>query len=214
MTTLNLIQRCGLARPASLPFLALALALLGGGCASAPPPSSGADEQHAEITLREGDVVKVSFPGAPNLDTAAQPIRRDGKITLPLAGEIPAAGETPASLQTQILKILGGQLTSKEVLVTVVSSSFAVFVDGTVLRPGKISSDHPLTVLEAVMEAGGFDYGKADTRNVLVIRHQAGAAGYDRFTLDIQSVLDGKQKNLFYLQPGDVVHVPEKFSWF
>ena len=114
----------------------LALAL-GTGCEAPPPIPSGAAEQHAELTLREGDVVKVSFPGAPNLDVAPQPVRRDGKITMPIIGEVSAAGLTPIELQDQLMKQLSGQLQSKEVIVTVVSSSFSVFVDGSVLRPAR-----------------------------------------------------------------------------
>jgi len=185
------------------PLAALALAWGMTACTSPAPLDSGAAEQHSEIVLREGDMVRIGFPGAPNLDVPAQPIRRDGKISLPIGGEIDAAGLTPAT-----------QLNTREVLVTVVASSFAVFVDGMVLRPGKIQSDHPLTVLEAVMEAGGFEYTKADTKHVLVIRHTFGGTDYQRITLDVQSVIDGRQKALFYLQPGDVVHVPEKFVWF
>ena len=198
----------------ALSVLVLAAAAAFTGCEAPPAVPSGAEEQHAELTLREGDVVKISFPGAPNLDVAPQPIRRDGKVTLPIAGEVMAAGLTPVALQEQLVKLLADQLQSKEVVVTVVSSSFSVFVDGRVLRPGKIDTDHPITVLEAVMEAGGFDYGKADTEKVLVIRHKTGAKGYDYFTIDLKQVLDGKKTDLFYLAPGDVVHVPEKFSWF
>lgn len=188
--------------------------VLGTGCEAPPPIPSGAAESHAELTLREGDVVKVSFPGAPNLDVAPQPVRRDGKITMPIIGEVAAAGLTPIELQDQLVKQLSGQLQSKEVVVTVVASSFSVFVDGSVLRPGKIQTDHPITALAAIMEAGGFDYQHADTGHVLIIRHKSGAAGYDYITLDLKQVLDGQKADLFYLSPDDVVHVPQKFNWF
>lgn len=191
----------------------LALAL-GTGCEAPPAIPTGEAETHAEITLREGDVIKVTFPGAPNLDVAAQPVRRDGKITMPIIGEVTAAGLTPVELQDQLMKQLSGQLQTKEIVVTVVSSSFSVFVDGSVLRPGKIETDHPITVLEAVMEAGGFDYQHADTANVLVIRHKSGARGYDYINIDLKQVTEGKKADLFYLAPNDVVHVPQKFNWF
>jgi polysaccharide export outer membrane protein len=184
------------------------------GCEAPPPVPSGAEEQHEELTLREGDEIRISFPGAPNLDVAPQPIRRDGKVTLPIVGEITAAGLTPIALQDQLVKLFANQLQSKEVVVTVVSSSFSIFVDGRVMRPGKIVADHPITVLEAIMEAGGFDYSRADSEKVLVIRLKKGSKGYDYITLNLKQVLDGKQTDLFYLAPGDVVHVPEKFSWF
>jgi polysaccharide export outer membrane protein len=184
------------------------------GCQSPPAPTAGQLDQRAEIVLRAGDQVRISFPGAASLDTPPQPIRRDGKITLPVIGEVTAAGMTPTDLQKQLLTQFSGQLLSKEVIVAVVSSSFDVFIDGSVLRPGKLTSDHPMTVLEAIMEAGGFDYSKANTKHVEIIRHQGLGGTYTYFTLDLKGVLDGTDKSLFYLAPGDVVHVPEKFTWF
>src|SRR4051794_34421396 len=50
------------------------------------------------VTLREGDVLKITFPGAPNLNTTQQ-VRRDGKVTLPLLGEQNAAGKVPSEFQ-------------------------------------------------------------------------------------------------------------------
>lgn len=169
----------------------------------------------SDIVLREGDTIKVTFPGAPDLNPdPAIEIRPDGKVTLPLVGEVQAAGRTPAQLQNDLLKLYAGQLQTKEVVVSVVSSSFSVFVDGAVLRSGKVVSNHPMTILEAVMEAGGFDYTKANTQKVLVIRKGSGSANYSYFTLNLKDVLSGKSTEAFYLQPGDMVHVPERFAWF
>ncbi len=194
----------------------LALGLLGGlaGCQETTAPVAAQQEPHSEITLREGDVIKITFPGAPNLDTQPQPIRRDGKVTVGIVGEIAAAGLTPTELQNQLLAKLSDQLLTKEVVVTVLQSTFSVFVDGPVLRPGKIVADHPITIMEAIMESGGFDYERADTRNVSIIRHKGNSKDYTYFTLNLQLVLEGKQRDLFYLEPGDMVHVPQKFSWF
>jgi hypothetical protein len=68
--------------------------------------------------------------------------------------------------------------------------------------------------MEAIMEAGGFDYQRADTENVTVLRHKGEGKQYLYYTLNLKRVLDGDQKDLFYLDPGDMVHVPQKFSWF
>lgn len=196
------------------PLLLLPLLLALAGCETATAPASAGAESHADITLKEGDVIKVTFPGAPNLDSAPQPIRRDGKITLPLMGEATAAGLTPTELQNEILAAIGSQLLSKEVQVSVVSSTFSVYIDGAVLRPGKVDTDHPITIMDAIMEAGGFDYDHADTTAVKVIRHPRGAQSYSYYTVNLQSMLNGTDKVPFYLQPGDIVHVGKKFSWF
>ena len=147
-------------------------------------------------TLREGDTLKISFPGAPNLDTTQQ-VRRDGRITLSIVGEMMVVGLTPGGLEKELLRVYSSQLRSKEV---------------TVIRPGKIISDHPISALEAVMEAGGFDSAKANMKAVVVVRQEGGRT--QNYTLNLKLVLEGKQNEQFFLQPSDIVYVPEKFSWF
>jgi polysaccharide export outer membrane protein len=170
------------------------------------------DKPHAEtIILREGDVLKVTFPGSPNLDTT-QPIRRDGKLNLPLIGEVQAAGLAPADLQAKLVQDYAPQISTKEVIVQVQSSSFPVFVNGAVVHPGKILTDHPIDALEAVMEAGGFDYNLADMKHVRVVRNENGVMQH--FTVNLKAVLQGEETKPFYLRPDDIVYVPERFSPF
>jgi polysaccharide export outer membrane protein len=167
---------------------------------------------HSEsLILREGDVLKISFPGSPNLDTTQQ-IRRDGKITLESVGEITAVGLAPSDLEKEISKDYGSQLVTKEVTVSVVSSSLPVFVTGAVLHPEKVLSDHPLTALEAIMEAGGFDYSKANLKDVRVIRQENGRE--HTYVLNLKLVMQGKQVDPFYLKPYDIIYVPERFQMF
>ena len=164
------------------------------------------------IRLREGDVVRITFPGSPNLDTQPQQVRRDGNIALPLIGEVKVAGMTPTELEKELVTRYSSQLVSKEVTVTVVSSSYVVYVTGAVLRPGKVSSDHPISALEAIMEAGGFDYSNANLKKVTVIRHEGGQAR--NYTLNLKNTLKGVKSEPFYLKPSDIVYVPVRFSWF
>jgi len=162
------------------------------------------------IVLHEGDTVRVSFPGAPSLN-AVQQIRRDGRITLPLLGEFQAAGLTPTEMEKELIKQYGPQLQSKEVTVSVDSAAFPVYVTGAVIRPGRLTSDRPLTALEAVMDAG-VDYNRANLKSVRVVRTENGKTEY--YTLDLRKVLKGESGNQFSLKPQDIVFVPEKFSWF
>jgi len=123
-----------------------------------------------------------------------------------------AAGLTPAALERDLLQRYSTQLVSKEITVTVISSSFLVYVSGAVIHPGKIESTHPMTAIEAIMEAGGFDSAKADTTAVVVIRNEGGQT--KNTTLNLKLVLEGKQNRAFFLKPSDIIYVPEKFSWF
>ncbi len=163
------------------------------------------------LTLIEGDAIRIEFPGAPSLNTD-QTIRRDGKITLAMVGEITAVGLTPSALEKALLEAYGSQLNSKEVSVTVVSSSFPIFVAGAVQSPGRIQSDRAITALVAIMEAGGFDPATANLKKVVVTRLENGA--YRHYNLDLQSVLEGRQSDPFYLKPSDIVTVPVKVVFF
>jgi polysaccharide export outer membrane protein len=178
----------------------------------ASKPSDAAVAKPAEvIVLREGDVLKISFPASPTLDTTQQ-IRRDGKISLSLVGEVDATGLTPPVLEKKLVELYSPYISSRQITVEVVSSSFPVYVTGQVQHPGKILADHPLSALEAVMEAGGFDYSKANLRAVTVIRHEK--EGMKNYKLDLKAVLDGRTSESFLLKPGDIVYVPERFTMF
>lgn len=200
--------------------LCVAIAFFISGCeAQATPPSSTAASdpmpvrshetlKSESLTLKEGDVIKVSFPGAPNLETV-QTIRNDGRIALALVGEVQAGGLKPAELQSTLVKLYSSQLVSKEVLVTVVSSTFPVYVSGAVLKPGKIESSRPISALEAIMEAGGPDYAKANLKNVTVIRKLPDGKTQN-YPVNLRLILEGKSNEPFALMPSDIIFVPDK----
>lgn len=181
------------------------------GCQSAKYNTAATASQVKPIMLREADVIRISFPGNPNFNTTTT-IRRDGKIALDLVGEVQAAGLTPAELRDQLIKLYSPHLIEKEVNVFIESSSYPVFLTGAVLRPGKITANRPLSVLEAIMEAGGVDYSKANLKNVRVLREVNGRM--QSFNVDVRKVLRGEDTKPFYLMPSDIVFVPERFVWF
>jgi len=203
---------------AAVMLTALGLGLTGcqtGGlepASKAPQDGSPGEAARSEaLILREGDILKITFPGSPNLDTTQQ-IRRDGKITLQLVGEITATGIAPSDLEKEVAKAYGSQLVSKEVSVTVVSSTIAVYVTGAVLHPQKVMADHPISALEAIMESGGFDYAKADLKDVRVIRYEHGAQ--HTYFLNLKRAMQGQKSEPFHLKPFDIIYVPERFSMF
>ena len=208
-------------KPVLLVGAALSAVLLFSGCKSSEVSSADlAAAQSAQaysgqagdkLLLREGDTVRLNFPGAPNLN-ATQAIRRDGKLALTLVGEVQAAGLTPAELEKKLLELYGPQLQTKELTVTLESSAFPVYVTGAVLKPGKVISDHPLTALEAISEAGGFDMNKADLKNIRVVRNDGKKTEY--FTLNLKAYIAGKNTYIFRLKPSDILFVPERFVWF
>jgi polysaccharide export outer membrane protein len=213
--------RARLCRRRHVLFLRVGLALGAGmmsglaGCASkttafSPPPAAAPEQSHGDAIL-EGDTLKIEFNGAPSLNTT-QEVRRDGRISLVMVGEIVAAGLTPEQLAAELKKRYASQLLSDEVTVTVVSSAFNVNVSGAVLHPGKYTSKRPLTALEAVMEAGGFDQAKANIKRVVVVRHENGKVA--TYVIDLSNPLEGRPSEPFYLRASDIVYVPTRFVWF
>jgi len=204
--------------PASLAAaaaLGLVLCLLASGCETAAlpqmPPFVG-ETNAASLSLHEGDVLQIKFPGAPEMD-AAQTIRADGKITVLNAGDVKVSGLTPDGAGQAILAAVGDQLKVKQVSVTVQNSAFIVYVTGSVLRPGKLISDRPLTVFQAVIEAG-IDPARSNLKKIKVIRTDA--SGHNTYKLmDLNKTIQGEwQADPFVLKPYDTIVVPEKFTWF
>jgi len=174
--------------------------------------TSPADSAQSQpLVLREGDVVNITFPGSASLNTTQQ-IRRDGKIAIPLVGEIIAAGKTTQELQDDLIKQYAPQVATKQIIVTIQSSTYQVYVSGAVLRPGPVQSERPLSVLDAIMEAGGYDTTKANLKAVVVVRQ--GPDGTTKYKLNLAEAMKGSRQKPFILQPSDIVFVPEKFTWF
>lgn len=173
-------------------------------------PALGMDAS-SSLTLFEGDVLRITFPGAPELNEV-QTIRRDGRITLGLVGEVEVSGLTPVELEEKLLGLYSSELVSNEVMVTVTSSAYPIFVTGAVMRPGKIVADRRISALEAVMEAGGFDFSAANMAAVVISRVENGASV--NYTLNLKKALEGKTTEVFFLKPGDRIYVPQKITWF
>ena len=119
---------------------ASALILLCGACQSTNPPTSGFSAQlnaKDPAVLVPGDVIRLVFSGAPDLNQS-QKIRPDGKITLPLIGEIDTAGETFAAFQQHLQTKYKAQLKNSEVAISLEGSSTrSIAVDELLRAPVK-----------------------------------------------------------------------------
>ncbi len=176
------------------------------GCQTFPPsvfPEEFSVRPEA-TQLMPGDEIEIEFLGATDLNTT-QVIRRDGCITLKLLGDVQAAGRTQQKLQEELIKRFASQLQVKELSITLKSPP-PVFVSGAVLAPGRVDMKYPLTVLDAIMLAGGFNEEWAEFRKVLVIRNENGV--HRTYTLNFGNLLTGgSDQKAFYLKPFDMVYV-------
>jgi polysaccharide biosynthesis/export protein len=167
-----------------------------------------------DVVMKEGDVVKVTFPNdGAKLDTTAT-IRPDGKITLQVIGDVTASGKTPEQFRKELSDRYSKEIvSSQDISVVLVSSAFQVYVMGAVQHPGKVMADHQLTVLDAIMEAGGFDPDRAQLKAVKVVRTEHGRT--QTFKVNIKGVqTPGAPVEIFNLHPFDIVMVPQKLVIF
>jgi protein involved in polysaccharide export with SLBB domain len=186
-------------------MMALGVILVTAGCQSMSPKAETASTPPPAMVLLPGDEVEISVFGVPDLNSN-QRIRHDGKISAKLFGDIVAAGKTPAGLQDELIKLYASQIQVKAITV-IARSSAAVYVTGAVGKPGKIDYLRPMTALEAIMEAGGFDQ-KAGARRgkVRVVRTEDNQV--KSYLLDFDEIMTKGGSAPFYLKPFDTVYVP------
>ncbi|PYL63363.1 MAG: hypothetical protein DMF25_10715 [Verrucomicrobia bacterium] len=158
------------------------------------------------VRLSPGDVIKLVFPGTKELDQS-QKIRADGKVSLPLVGEVAASGKTLSEFQSELAGLYKGQLRNNEVLVTLESGTATVIVSGSVSKPGKFTFDRPTTVFQAIMEAGGAsEYGNIG--KVHLVRTVSGEQHTQ--VLNLKSAMTGQTTKVNYVKDGDVVYVTQR----
>jgi protein involved in polysaccharide export with SLBB domain len=190
-------------------LLLLSLSYCLAGCTSMEPARTRenmAVEPVPPLLLAAGDVIDVKFFYVPELDES-QIVRPDGTMTLQLVGDIKAQGKSPAELHKELVKVYSRHLKNPNITIMVrrVNDS-RVWVGGEVKRPGPVQMTGRMTVLEAVFEGGSGVRPMADMKNVLVVRQREGKS-YG-CVVNLKEVLQGKERDLFFLQPRDVVYVP------
>jgi polysaccharide biosynthesis/export protein len=193
------------------PSLALLLVLVFAGCQTYTGETlpEGASGQHPGV-LSAGDTIRVSFTAAPELNQSEK-IEPDGRVNLPLVGQVYALGKTTGQLQEELTNLYKSQLQNSEVVVTLENVAIPVVVSGEVQKPGKVMFERPATVLEAIMEAGGFTaYG--DPKKISVIRQVNGVQHTQ--IVDLSQVLHGKPGRVMYVSAGDVIYVRPRFVSF
>src|SRR6266511_5580689 len=190
--------------PSSYLFALLIFAVLAcGGCQSTLPPLPNPPGPKTSVRLSPGDVIKLSFAEETDLDQV-QKIHRDGKISLPLIGEVNAAGKRVIDFQHELTRRYEDQLENPEVLVTLENGPATVIISGFVTYPGKITFDRPTTVYQAIMQAGGVsDYGSLS--NIHLTRIINGVQRTE--TINLRPNIRGKPTLPKYVQDGDVIYI-------
>jgi polysaccharide biosynthesis/export protein len=159
-----------------------------------------------EYRLGPGDKLRIEVYKDAQLSQSVQ-VRPDGKITLPLVGDLEATGHTPIELRDTITTSLKEYVTNPTVTVIVVEAlASKVYVMGEVTHPGTMELHGPTTILQALAMAGGFKEF-ANTKDVKVLRPNGDRGGVQTLKFNYKEVLNGDARP-FYLRSGDTVVVP------
>lgn len=168
--------------------------------AEAERPAAGDADAY---TIGPGDELQIVVRKEPEL-TRETVVRPDGRITVPLIGDVDASGKTPSALAEEITRGLTRFVTSPRVTVGIGQAASArVYVIGQVARAGEVSLATPLTVVQALALSGGFkEFAKRESILIVGRDRKVTSFNFKKFEagVDIESNIT--------LHPGDIVVVP------
>lgn len=201
--------------PIRLTLFTAALALCAAAAQAQPGTTAAATADRQQSTqsprrddyqLQAGDKLRVEVYKDAQLSQSVQ-IRPDGKITLPLVGDVAAMGVTPIELRERLTTALKDYVNNPVVTVIVVEATApTAYVVGEVNHPGPVVLQPNMTVLQALAVAGGLkDF--ADAKNIRILRKSV--SGQTAVPFNYRDAIRGSGSTAVVLQPGDTVVVPD-----
>lgn len=194
------------------------ITLLLAGCSSTPDSSEFANTDDAssmlvdEYRIGVDDMVQVTVWKNPDLSVTV-PVRPDGRISMPLAGEIAAGGKTPEAVAEDITERLSTYVRDPQVAVILTelrSHDFLsrVRVSGAVREPASVPYRPGMTVLDLVLEAGGLnDFASGNGAKL----YRQSNDGMVTIPIELADILNnGRVETNYSIQPGDILTVPER----
>ncbi len=159
-----------------------------------------------EYIVGESDMLHISVWKEPELSQTVM-VRPDGKVALPLIGEVKLSGMTPTQVQTMLSSRLKAYIVNPQVTVTVTDiRSKNAYITGEVARPGAYPLVKPTTVLQLIAQAGGLSI-YAHRSGIFILRDVNGKSV--RLPFPYKDVMKGKQEDQnLELRPGDTVVIP------
>src|SRR6201991_4013015 len=185
-----------------------------GGSTSPPPKQEATTQAVTSYLIGVDDQLQVTVWHNPDLSVSV-PVRPDGMVTVPLVGDIPAGGRTTDQVSAEIQQKLAQYIRDPQVAVILTALRSheylsRVRVTGAVRSPISIPYRQGMTVLDAVLAAGGTTEFAAPDRTELYRRSSDGD-NTTSYALRLEKILQqGDLANNYPVQPGDVITVPQR----
>jgi polysaccharide export outer membrane protein len=195
--------------------LGLVLSVFLWGCSSSgvnEAPTLAAASSDEQYQIGVGDELRVNVWKNPELSVDV-PVRPDGKISIPLIGDVLAAGRTAPELASELSDGLKNYIRSPQVTVIVANAASVDFqrrvrITGAVETPISLPHRQGMTVLDLVLEAGGPTEFAAPNRAKLYRKVNGEMKVYSIYLDDL--LLKGELKSNYELAPSDIITVPER----
>lgn len=165
-----------------------------------------------EYKIGVTDQLQISVWRNPDLSVAV-PVRPDGKISVPLVGDVVAAGRSTEELSKEIAEAMSNYVRAPEVTVIITSPNSAdylqrVRITGAVNAPQSLVYQQGMTILDVVLQAGGVTaFGAAN--DALLYRQTA--EGIKVYSVKLADILEkGRLETNYELAPSDILTVPER----
>jgi polysaccharide biosynthesis/export protein len=168
---------------------------------STGPNGSAAPVDPKTYVIGPEDVISIGVFHEQEL-TRMESVRPDGKVTMPLIGDMQAEGLTPERFRAQLKQALSTYINNPDVTITIMQVNSKRFtIAGQVMRPGPVALVLPTHVFDALSSVGFRDF--ANTKKIVIIR------GSQRLKFNYNDVLHGRhsEQNIL-LEPGDTIYVP------
>lgn len=182
---------------------------LAAGCASGvkldPATVNVAQGLSTPYRVHPGDILEVKFKYHP-ADNATATVDTDGRLNLPMTGELQVAGLLLPELEERIRDRASRYMRDPVVNVTITTSQAKAYIGGEVVDEGFVTLTRPMTVLQAVFERGGFGPG-ADLSEVVILSHEEGQAVARE--IDLEAELEGDPSERTLLAADEIVFVPK-----
>jgi polysaccharide export outer membrane protein len=170
-------------------------------------PSSQLPALPEDYVIGLEDILSINVWKEPELSVREVVVRPDGKISIPLIGDIQASDLTPMQLQARITEKMKEYVSAPSVTIVVLRiGSRSVSIVGEVMKPGIYYLGSPMTVLELLARAGGIK-PDANMKKISIVRNEGGRSNSYRFNYKEVSRGVNLKQNI-ELKNGDVVIVP------
>ena len=178
-----------------------------------PPRLDSSEKESLVVTalyyIGPEDVLEVSVWRNRDLSKTVT-VRPDGRISLPLIGDVKASGQTPSELTAQITSRFAEFMEGPAVSVILKEvNSYSIYVVGQVAKPGRYFLKSKTTLLQAITLAGGFK-PKADHNRIVILRWQGPKTEVKLKANYTNMVLNEHASENIVLKPGDTIVVPSE----